>query len=75
MEGDFPLNWRDEPLRLLAERALLLPERSTLVIADPHFGKTATFRAAGRRRSRLESAPYRVEEHVLLDSRERYWGL
>jgi DNA ligase-associated metallophosphoesterase len=32
---------------LLAERALLLPAAQTLVVADVHFGKAATFRARG----------------------------
>ncbi len=36
-----------EPLVLLAERAAYWPSASTLLIADPHFGKAATFRAAG----------------------------
>lgn len=36
-----------EPLRLLPERAAFWESASTLLIADPHFGKTATFRGAG----------------------------
>jgi DNA ligase-associated metallophosphoesterase len=36
-----------EALTLLAERALFWPRQSTLFIADPHFGKDATFRSAG----------------------------
>ncbi len=36
-----------ESLELLPERALLWPARATLVLADPHFGKTAAFRAGG----------------------------
>lgn len=47
MDGNFPLVWRDESLQLLADRALYWPRCSTLVIADPHFGKSATFRSAG----------------------------
>lgn len=35
------------PADLLADRALLLPESGTLVVADVHFGKAATFRARG----------------------------
>jgi len=34
-------------LRLLPERAVLIEETQTLLIADPHFGKSATFRKAG----------------------------
>jgi DNA ligase-associated metallophosphoesterase len=36
-----------EALTVLAERALFWPRQSTLFIADPHFGKDATFRSAG----------------------------
>jgi DNA ligase-associated metallophosphoesterase len=38
---------RGERLQLHPERALLWPARSTLVIADPHFGKDDIFRRAG----------------------------
>ena len=34
-------------LQLYAERAAYWPERGTLFVADPHFGKAASFRAAG----------------------------
>lgn len=37
----------EENLLLLADRALFWPRHRTLVIADPHFGKAATFRAGG----------------------------
>lgn len=36
-----------EALRLLADRAAYWPGASTLLVADPHFGKAAAFRAAG----------------------------
>ena len=36
-----------ERLVLLADRAVHWPAASTLVVADPHFGKPAAFRAAG----------------------------
>lgn len=36
-----------QTLLLLAERALWWPEAGMLVLADPHFGKDASFRAAG----------------------------
>lgn len=39
--------WADELWRLLPERAIYWPRRRTLIIADTHFGKAATFRAAG----------------------------
>lgn len=38
---------RGQQLRLFAERALYWVEGKTAVITDPHFGKAATFRAAG----------------------------
>lgn len=37
----------DEEVILLPERALLWPRTSTLLVADAHFGKAATFRAGG----------------------------
>ncbi|MCS6848764.1 MAG: ligase-associated DNA damage response endonuclease PdeM [Anaerolineae bacterium] len=36
-----------EVLQLLPERAVFWPRRSTLFVADVHFGKAAAFRAAG----------------------------
>lgn len=36
-----------EDLQLLHERAVYWPSRKTLLIADPHFGKAAAFRAGG----------------------------
>ena len=41
------LEWNGEALELLWERALWWPRGRTLLIADPHFGKAATFRFAG----------------------------
>lgn len=38
---------RGEELLLLPERAMYWPRAETLLIADPHFGKAATFRSAG----------------------------
>jgi uncharacterized protein len=38
---------RGEDLQLFAERAAYWGRASTLLVADPHFGKAATFRAAG----------------------------
>ena len=38
---------RGEELLLLAERAVYWQRMRTLLIADPHFGKAATFRSAG----------------------------
>jgi DNA ligase-associated metallophosphoesterase len=35
-----------EPVELLAERALFWPAASTLIVADLHWGKAASFRAA-----------------------------
>jgi DNA ligase-associated metallophosphoesterase len=36
-----------EEMRLLAQRAAYWPRKQTLLIADPHFGKAAAFRAGG----------------------------
>ena len=36
-----------EHLHLLAERAVYWERTSTLLVADPHFGKAAAFRAGG----------------------------
>jgi DNA ligase-associated metallophosphoesterase len=38
-----------ETLELCAERAVYWPRRRTLLVADPHFGKAASFRALGVR--------------------------
>jgi DNA ligase-associated metallophosphoesterase len=38
-----------EALELCAERATYWPRRRMLLVADPHFGKAATFRALGVR--------------------------
>ncbi len=38
---------RGEELLLLPERAVFWPRRETLLVADAHFGKAASFRAAG----------------------------
>jgi uncharacterized protein len=37
----------DETLTLLPERAVYWPRESALLVADPHWGKAATFRAGG----------------------------
>ena len=42
-----PIKWAGESLTLLPERALWWPRERTLFIADPHFGKAASFRAFG----------------------------
>lgn len=44
--GALSLTVADEPVVLLADRALWLPERHTVVVADLHWGKAAAFRAA-----------------------------
>jgi uncharacterized protein len=41
------LDIRGERVDLLPDRALLLPARRTLIVADPHFGKDDLFRRAG----------------------------
>jgi uncharacterized protein len=44
---DVMLTISGEEIYLLAERALWWPNASTLVVADLHWGKASTFRAAG----------------------------
>ncbi len=46
-EGDLPVELAGQSLWLLPERAMYWTERRTLLIADPHWGKAATFRAGG----------------------------
>jgi len=45
--GEAVIDVRGETLRLLSERAVYWERASTLLVADPHFGKAAAFRAAG----------------------------
>ena len=45
--GDVRLPLLGETLWLLPERAIYWEERSTLLVADAHWGKAATFRASG----------------------------
>ena len=55
-----------ETLELCAERAVYWPRRRTLLVADPHFGKAATFRALGVRvpRGTTEGALARLDALV-----------
>lgn len=41
------INCAGEELILLPEKAVLWPRRSTLIVADTHFGKSASFRQFG----------------------------
>ena len=45
--GDLPLAFGGVDLVLLPERAVFRPDARTLYVADTHWGKPATFRAAG----------------------------
>lgn len=45
--GSIGIDVAGEDLLLLPERAIYWPRERTLLIADPHFGKAQTFRAAG----------------------------
>lgn len=47
MSGIIQFELQGEQLWLLPQRVLYWPRRETLLLADPHFGKAATFRAAG----------------------------
>jgi DNA ligase-associated metallophosphoesterase len=46
-DGDLEIVLRGESLTLLPERAMYWRAKETLFIADPHWGKAATFRAHG----------------------------
>jgi DNA ligase-associated metallophosphoesterase len=46
-DGDVTLEIEGEQVVLMPEHALWLPHRRTLLVADAHFGKAATFRAGG----------------------------
>ena len=41
------IEWQGEKLNLLAQKGLFWPKEKTLFVADPHFGKAATFRKVG----------------------------
>jgi DNA ligase-associated metallophosphoesterase len=41
------IQWAEQKLELHPEKAVYWPVRRTLLIADAHFGKTASFRQAG----------------------------
>jgi DNA ligase-associated metallophosphoesterase len=45
--GDVETELAGERVVLLAERALYRPQTGALLVADPHWGKAAAFRAAG----------------------------
>jgi uncharacterized protein len=47
VDGALTIDLCGESLVLLAERAAYRPARETLLVADPHFGKGAAFRAHG----------------------------
>ncbi len=47
MPASIPIEFGNERLILLADRALHWPARDALVLADVHLGKDASFRAAG----------------------------
>ena len=47
MTNDITIELAGEALQLLPERAIYWPRRATLIVADLHWGKDATFRAAG----------------------------
>jgi hypothetical protein len=45
--GAVEIEWGGERLALLPDRAAWLPEHRTLLVADVHLGKSASFRAMG----------------------------
>lgn len=47
MDGTIDITIKNQHLSLLPQRAVFWNEQKMLVIADPHFGKTTTFRRNG----------------------------
>lgn len=47
MNTKVEISWQGRNFSLLADRAIHWPSQKTLFIADPHFGKAATFRKSG----------------------------
>ena len=47
MNSKLEISWNARKLSLLADRAIHLASENVLFIADPHFGKAATFRKSG----------------------------
>lgn len=73
--ADLEIQVAGERLTLLPERALFWPRANTLLIADPHWGKAASFRAAAlpvpeagtaNDLARLERALERTGAHQLV---------
>ncbi|WP_018986061.1 ligase-associated DNA damage response endonuclease PdeM [Methylophilus methylotrophus] len=48
MNSEQKLTIQSQDLLLLADKAIYWPEQRTLLIADAHFGKAATYRALGQ---------------------------
>lgn len=63
------INWRNETLVLLPEKAILWPAQSTLLVADVHLGKDTTFRQhglaipAGNTADDLQTMTQLIEQH------------
>ncbi|MEP7066669.1 MAG: ligase-associated DNA damage response endonuclease PdeM [Gemmatimonadota bacterium] len=66
--GSIAASVKGEELILLPDRAVYWPALSTLLIADPHFGKAATFRAAGIRVPEATTATTLTRLDVLIAS-------
>ena len=75
VEGDLDIEVRGEQLTLLPERAAFWHREGALLIADPHWGKAATFRAGGipvpsgttlEAIDRLESLVSRTDAHRVI---------
>ena len=47
MPKDLTITLQDEPSVLMPERAMHLPDRGTLLVADLHLGKAETYRSLG----------------------------
>ena len=47
MSEGIKISWNNASLTLLPDKAIYWPSQKVLFIADPHFGKAATFRKSG----------------------------
>ena len=55
-DSQIEIEWQGEKLHLLARKGILWPREKTLFVADPHFGKAATF----RKEFRFQSIPLKM---------------
>ena len=47
MKNSIPIRWNKHEFLLMAEKVIFWQKQNVLFVADPHFGKAATFRNSG----------------------------